>query len=325
MSHMSNNTGISLPLAVWLATEEYDFRQGTRRAISATSLLKPVRQILLRERLTPEERDTPDVSEFIASRLGHAIHDSIEKAWKSGNLPKTLMTLGYPADIANNVEVNPKNPDPAKIQIWLEQRVEREFMGYVISGKFDMVLNGELQDFKTTSTYATKGNKDEDYRIQGSLYRWLNPERITTDYMNIQWIFTDWSKARLREPGYPQQRVMEHRVELMSIAETESWMRLKIRALEDAADLPESQIPECTDKDLWRSEPRFKYFSDVMKAQVPGARSTKNFDTLLEASDFMQNEKGGKGIVITVPGKVKACGYCPAFNICTQKNAYEHG
>lgn len=322
MSRITNITGISLPLAVWLATSEYDFSAAGRKAISATTFLKPVRQILLRERLTPETRITPDVSDFIASRLGHSIHDSIERSW-TNNAHQALSLLGLPDKIVKNLEVNPEKPDPTKIQVWLEQRVEREFMGYIISGKFDMVLDGELQDFKSTSTFSfTKGSKDEDYRAQGSLYRWLNPERITRDHMNIQFIFTDWQKARAKaDPNYPQQRVLEHRIELMSLEETEAWMRRKILELEAAANLPEDQLPPCSDKDLWRGETVYKYFADP--AKIDG-KSTKNFDTMPEAQAYMSS-KGGKGVIITFPGKVKACGYCPAFPICTQKDQYEHG
>ena len=322
MSRITNITGISLPLAVWLATSEYDFSVGGRKAISATSFLKPVRQILLRERLTADNRITPDVSDFIASRLGHSIHDSIEGSWVK-NAKGAMASLGYPQNVVSKIEVNPETPDPEKIQVWLEQRVEREFMGYIISGKFDMVLDGELQDFKSTSTFTyTKGSKDEDYCLQGSLYRWLNPERITRDHMNIQFIFTDWQRARAKaDLSYPQQRVLEHRVELMSIAQTEAWMRKKILELETAAELPEHELPRCSDKDLWRSEPVYKYYADP--AKIDG-KSTKNCASLSEAQDYMSS-KGGKGVIITFPGKVKACGYCPAFPICTQKDEYEHG
>ena len=34
----------------------------------------------------------------------------------------------------------------------------------------------------------------------------------------------------------------------------------------------------------------------------------------------MRNQ--GKGVVITKPGEVKRCGYCPGFEACTQKDAY---
>jgi len=318
---LTNTTNISLPLAVWLASDGYDF-VANGRAISATSLLKPVRQILLKERLNEQNRDTPDVADFIASRLGHSIHDGIESAWVQ-NGKKALKTLGYSDSVIEKVEINPAIIDRNKIQVWLEQRSQRQIKGYTISGKFDMVLEGVLQDFKSTSVYTWMlGSKDEDYSLQGSIYRWLNPERITANYMNIQFIFTDWSRAQAKQAPnrYPQQRVHEHRVKLMSLEETEAWIRNKLNALEAVAELPEPEIPFCSEKDLWKGDDVFKYYGNPAKTD---GRATKNFDTLAEANAFMAEK--GKGIVITVPGQVKACGYCPAFPICSQKDLYEHG
>jgi hypothetical protein len=322
MNAITNITGVSLPLAVWLASDSYDFSSVGRRAISATSFLKPVRQILLRERLTTKNTITPDVADFIASRLGHAIHDSIEAAWVDG-YAIALRKLGYPEKLIERVQINPKVVDPEGIQVWLEQRTERVLLGYTISGKFDMVLDGVLQDNKSTSVYTYMlGSKDDDYCKQGSIYKWLNPDKITSDHMNIQFIFTDWSRAQAKQnPKYPQQRVLEHRVELMSIAETEVWMTRKLRELEKAADLSEDQLPFCSDKDLWRGDDVYKYYSNPLKTD---GKSSKNCASASEAAAYM-SEKGGKGVVLKVGGKVKACGYCAAFDICTQKELYEHG
>jgi len=321
MKQMTNTAGVSLPLAVWLAADGYDFSPN-RKSISATSIMKPVRQILLKERLTPETFEIPDVKDFIASRLGHTIHDGIEKAWKNDYAP-SLRKLGYPEKVIQRIKVNPETMDADDIPIWLEQRTERDILGYTISGKFDMVLEGELQDFKSTSVYSwIMGNKDEDYMLQGSIYRWLNPDKITGDYISIQFIFTDWSKAASRQQSnYPSERVMEHRVELMSLESTENWLASKIRELEKYADAPENEIPECSDKDLWRSDPVYKYYSDPSKTS---GRSTKNFPTSHEASAYKASKGKGKGVVIHVPGQVKACGYCPSFNACTQKDNYDH-
>lgn len=316
---LTNVTGVSLPIAVWLASDGYDFTP-MGRSISATSILKPVRQILLRERLVDVVQETPDVTDYLASRLGHTIHDGIEQAWKK-DYKSSMEKLGYPKKLIEKIEINPENPDPDKIQVWLEQRAYREVSGYAISGKFDMVLEGVLQDFKSTSAYtAVYGSNDENYRLQGSIYKWLNPDKIFADYMNIQFIFTDWSRAMAKQnPAYPQQRVKEHRVELMSVEETEEWLKGKMRVLEAHAELPEAALPFCTDEDLWRGDTSYKYYSNPAKTD---GRSTRNFSALSDANAFQAS--AGKGVVITIPGKVKACGFCSAFPICTQKDNYEH-
>jgi len=323
MGKISNVTNISLPMAVWLASDDYDFRpQG--KAISATALLKPPRQILLRERLRPEDVKTPDVTDFIASRMGTSIHDGIEKAWLT-NYEKCMRLLGYPQQVIESIRINPGDLEEGEIPIYLERRGSREIMGYTISGKFDLVLNGELNDFKSTSVYTyVKGSKDEDYCLQGSIYRWIHQDIVTEDTIAIQFIFTDWQRAMAKsDPKYPQTRVLEHRVPLMSLEETEQWIRSRLRTLEEHAELPESKLPYCSDKDLWRTDTVWKYYADPAKSTDPKARSTKNFDTALEANNFRASK--GKGIVVEKKGVVKACGYCAAFPICSQKDQLTHG
>lgn len=321
MQTLTNVTGISLPLAVWLASDGYDFVPGSK-SISATSLLKPVRQILLRERLTDENSLTPDVSDYIASRLGHSIHDGIERSWTK-DYKAALKRLGYPQQLIDRVKVNPSEElEDDDIPVWLEQRGSRKIRGYTISGKFDQVLEGELQDFKSTSVYSwIKGSKDEDYSKQGSLYRWIHQDKVTSDVLNIQFIFTDWQRGMARsDPNYPQQRVMEHKVQLMSLEETERWIHRQLDHLEAHAELPEDELPRCTDKDLWRGETVWKYYSNPQKTD---GRATKNFTSAASANAHLSDK--AKGVVIEVPGQVKACSYCPAFPICTQKDEYEHG
>jgi hypothetical protein len=322
MGKITNITGVSLPLAVWLASDDYDFTPGDK-SISATSLLKTPRQIILSSRLTPETAKVPDVSDYIASRLGHSIHDGIEKAW-TRNPQNILRNLGYPEKLAERIVINPDKIEDNQIPVWLEHRGQKTIDGYDISGKFDMVIDGQLYDFKSTSVYSyISGSKDEDYKLQGSIYRWIHQDKITDDYINIQFIFTDWSSAQSKQSeAYPKQRVMEYPVQLMSLEATEAWIRDRIRNLERYQDASETELPFCSDKDLWRGETVYKYYSDPAKAQDPKARASKNFTNLHEAKAYEASK--GKGIVVTFPGKVKACAYCRAAPICTQKDLYEH-
>jgi hypothetical protein len=103
----------------------------------------------------------------------------------------------------------------------------------------------------------------------------------------------------------------------MSIQETEAWVRWKLTQVMKYMDAPQEQIPECTDEELWRSDPQYKYYSDPTKTS---GRSTRNFETLAEANQFRAEK--GKGVVITVPGEVKRCSYCDAYDACSQKNRY---
>ena len=323
---ITNNSNISLSLAVWLLHDEYDY-VNEPNYISVTTLMKPLRHIILPRRI-PRELVETDVSDFIARALGHSLHDSIEKSWVKG-YKRSLALLGYPEKVIERVLINPTPEElastPNAIPIYLEQRAKKtvEVNGktWTVGGKFDMVAEGIVHDNKSTSAYTwVYGGRDEEHQQQGSLYRWLNPDKITEDFIRINYIFTDWQKAQARQnPNYPQKRVESKDIVLLSEAEVQRWVEWKLQLVMKYWDAPERDIPNCTDEELWMSDPKFKYYADPAKTS---GRSTKNFDSLLEANAF-KAEKGNKGIIITVPGEPKRCDYCDAFPLCTQKDKYQ--
>jgi len=316
-----NEKNTSLSVAMWLATDNYDHNPN-ENVISVTTIIKPIKQILLATRaaitgvIAPEE-----VSNLVASRMGTAFHDSIEAAWL-GDYAKTLAKLGYPKGVVKLVRVNPSKQDlldnPDIIPVYLERRSQKTLDGLTISGKFDFVGEGRVEDFKSTSTYSyTHATNTEKYILQGSIYRWLNQDIITDDSMAIQFIFTDWSvKKAMSDKSYPQSRVLEMKLPLMSVVETERYLRNKVKQIMTLGDAPEEDIPSCTDEELWRSAPQFKYYANPQKL----GRATKNFDTSYEANAHMVGK--AKGVVIEKKGEARACKYCSAFNVCTQKDAY---
>lgn len=315
MPKYANVSSVPLSMAVFLANDTYD-HMDEPNYISATSLLKPLRQLILAARI-PKDKSPVDLSNMIASRMGSAIHDAIERAWKD-NYKTALETLGYPAGVIKKIRINPpqENQEEGIIPIYLEQRAYKKVGKWTIGGKYDFIGDGRVEDFKSTSvyTYINKTN-DDKYIWQGSLYRWLNPKLVTRDEMAIQFIFTDWQGAKAKvDPNYPPKRIHQKLLKLKSIAETEAFVRRKLALIEQYWDAPEDQIPECTDEDLWRSEPVFKYYANPEKT----ARSTKNFDNKQDAYTYMA--QAGKGIVIEKPGQVTGCKYCPAFALCSQKD-----
>lgn len=314
MRKYTNQASVPLSLAVFLATDNYDHEDDT---ISATALLKPTRQLILGQRV-PQDLSLVDVMAMWKSRLGSAIHDSIEGSWLNG-YDKALEALGYPRRVINKIRVNPEPSELGDddIPVYMELRSYRDFLGYKVSGKFDFVAEGRVEDFKSTGTFTwVNGTKDEDYILQGSIYRWLNPELITSDQMQINFLFTDWQAFRAKQdPKYPAQPIMAKVFNLKSLEETEQFIARKLREVEFFKDAEEGELPLCSDKELWRSAPTWKYYKNPQKM----SRSTKNFDNKQDAYIRMQQDKN-VGTVVEVPGQVMACKYCPAFPICSQKD-----
>ena len=318
MSKITNISNMHMILAGWLAHDGYDYNPDPN-TISVTTLLKPLKQFILGTRVAQKDTAT-DVISRVASQTGTAIHEHVEYVWKN-HKDTILASLGYPNRMIERFIVNPDKADlnDDSIPIYFEVRSEKQIAGYKISGKYDVVVDGVVNDIKKTSTYTyIKGNRDDDYRLQGSIYRWLNQDTITEDHMNILFVFTDWmaSKAAMDKTGtYPRYPAMSHSITLLSLEETEAFILTKLTQIKTLLHAPEEDLPRCNNKDLWRDPPQYKYFSNP-----DGKRSTKNFDNLADAN--MHCATKGKGIVKTVPSKVKACNYCNAFDVCKQKEEY---
>ena len=314
MPNYSNTSSVPLSVAVFLASDGYDHDSST---ISATTLLKPLRQIILSSRVKQEDASV-DLISMVPSRMGSAIHDAIERSWTNNHVA-ALKALNYPDKVIAKVLVNPLPTDLYEgcIPVYLEQRAYKQVGKHRVSGKFDFVGEGRVEDFKTTSTFtAMSHTNDEKHTQQLSIYRWLNPTIITKDEGAIQFIFTDWSAIRARtDPTYPQQRIQQRILPLQSYAETDRYVTRKLALIDQYWSADEEDIPLCSADDLWRSTPVFKYYKNPEKT----ARSTKNFDNSHDAQ--VHRVTMGTGIVIEKPGTVMACRYCNAFSECSQKDS----
>lgn len=320
MTNYVNQTGIALPIAVFLAYDDYDYQKGT---ISVTTVMKPVRQIVLGYRLGPTDQ-VYDVVDLMASRMGTAIHTGIESVWTDPRkLKLAMLSLGYPESVINRIVVN-GTPEqiantPDAIPVYLEIRSEMEIEGFKLSGKFDFVAEGQVEDFKSTSVYNFMNQSNaQKYALQGSLYRLINQDIITKNTLRIHYIFTDWSKASARkEARYPQARTVSQVYPLLSVQDAHSYVRNKLIQVKTLMNAPEETLPECTDEDLWRSPTVWKYYKNPEKT----TRSSGNFDSYQDALS-RYNDDGAVGIIKEVKGQVKACAYCKVAKLCTQKDKY---
>lgn len=309
-----NYPPMSESLGVWLATDNYS-GGGDAKTLSATDMLKSVRQIVLGRRVDTAQA-IPNVNSLIASRIGQAIHDAIERAWVGPGLTKALEALGLPA---HRYIVNSKGPVPdGMLAVYVEQRVERILGDWTITGQYDIVICGQLHDVKSTKSYVIqKRLHDVKWAMQGSIYRWLNPEVITDDSVVIECVVLDWAASNAAaSPEYPQQQWLSIRLQLKSAQETESFLRTKLNEITRHLNSDEADIPECTDEDLWRGDTEYAYYANP---EATG-RCSKKFDNKHDAIKHMSEK--GKGRIDDRPGKPKACAYCSAAPLCTQRLRY---
>lgn len=324
----TNTTDIPLVLAVWLAANRgYDLEYQPD-IISATTLFKPVRSIILSRRVAANQQSV-DIESLVQAALGTAVHTAVEDAWIYGR-DQAMSALNIPREIQERVVFNPDGDDGPffldddyHIPVYMEQRTAKTLdvdgVSWTISGKFDAVVDGTVEDVKTTKTFNwIKGSNDDKYALQGSIYRWLNPEIITGDFINVLMIFTDWSEYKAKaDPTYPQKRVIVRKLPLLSLEETESYIMERLRLLNRYLDKPEAELPACTPDELWMDPPKWAYYRDRTKL----TRATKLFDTAAEANTRLAQD-GNKGTIVKRDMEPKFCKYCPALPVCTQAEGY---
>ncbi|HUW67835.1 MAG TPA: hypothetical protein VMW20_07275 [Candidatus Nanoarchaeia archaeon] len=313
-----NTKGVSLSMAPFLALDTYDYSDDPN-TISVTSLMKPARSIILGIQNPGVEKEV-ELMEMAPSAMGSAMHARLEAAWKDRDLVNDILsTYGY-KHLLDKIDINPETTDPERMAIYTERRFKRKLSnGYTLTGQADLIVNGYLHDLKTCSVWsAIYDSNAEDYKLQGSLYRWLSDGLITEDVIIIEMLFTDWSKtAALKDTqSYPQTRILNKEYPLMSMEETEAYIMDKLATIEDFMDAAQSELPQCTKEELWQTDPKYKYFKSPTSK-----RATKVYTNSQEAYDRMNSE--GCGLVKEFPGEVKRCNYCPVVDICDQAKTME--
>ena len=313
----TNKYDLSPSIAVWLAADFYDHNEDINY-ISVTELLKSPRQLILRSRAT--EEGITDISSQVASAMGTGIHEHIHQAWLM-HYKQAMLDLGYKEKDIRRIKINPEVVEENDIPVYMEQRVIKQIGNYWIGGKFDMIMNGQLEDYKTTGVYSyiKKSNTDK-FRLQGSMYRWLNPDKITNDIMLIQYIFLNWEAAKVSakpESNYPKFKIVADPIKLLSIEETERWVTDKLTLLDSLQDTPEPELPLCTKEELWQDDPSYAYY----KNQAKMARATKVFPNYYEAHQRYLAD-GSVGVIQERPCTVRACLFCGVSSLCTQKDQY---
>ena len=272
----------------WLKHDEYDHDENT---ISATTLMQPPRAYALKKQNWAELEI--DVEDLIASRYGTAIHDSVEKVGLTGCKQ--------------------------------EERLRKAVKNKIITGKFDILKEvsdkrWQLIDVKSTSVWSfIYGSKDDEYRKQLSIYRWLaiQNQYDVVDTGKVWMIFTDWSATKARQdPSYPQTRIEIKEIKLWTDDITLKYIGDRIDLLESALKQTQDEMPRCTDEELWASEDSWAIMKKGAKRAFKVHKSEAEAKAQLEGTNGNSMSKDYS--IVLRKGKVVRCKYCAARKFCNQ-------
>ena len=259
--------------------------------ISVTQLIKAPRQRWLEIR--HDDELVADVVDRIWMLLGSAIHYVLEQA-------------------------EDKEDDTEIIEKRLIAKVGED---WEVSGQADrFVTHGLLQDYKFTSVWAAINGPKEEWIQQINMLAYLHRAAgYEVNKGQIITIYRDWSKKRAqREPTYPQVGVEAHKIPLWPNEEVEEFILSRIKAHKDAEELPDDELPLCTDKERWQKPTTWAVKKNKNKRAVRVLETEE--DAYEYAGELTRlDDKGNKYWIEERPGEWTRCkDYCPANQFCNQ-------
>jgi len=145
-----------------------------------------------------------------------------------------------------------------------EKRLNYTINNMLVSGKFDLIKNNQLHDYKVTSVWTLVfKDKIEEWVKQLSIYRFLYylvHKKKLSDTAHIVAVLRDWTARDLgRIKGYPVSPIVELDLSLLSLENTEILVKEKIEEVKAAEGMSDDELPMCTDEERWYNKKKKKY------------------------------------------------------------------
>lgn len=283
---ITNRANLPMPF-VRMAEEEYEVKP---KRYSVTTLLKPVREILLNRRHNAEIEQ--DCSDMIWLLFGKAVHAVLE---------------GYSEGASEFAE--------EKLSYELEN-------GYTVSGVIDLydLDKAEVVDYKTASVWKAIYKDYDDWKKQGLMYAWLlRKNGLPCEKVVFYAILKDWSKTKAKtDHEYPQSPVLRVDFNIKEIDEIDKFIRNKIDEIIFYEDKPDSELPLCSEEDRWNDGNKYA----VMKK---GRKSALRVLDSMEAAEEWKSTNGGD-FIETRKGTDKKCiDYCLCCTKCDYYKSLQVG
>ena len=288
---ITNKSG--LPEAIVRAVEYYDkeYKQSYNDyeglSISTTTLLNPPIQYWLKQRHGSEIVE--DVSDRIWAMYGNAVHNLLEQSATEDAI--TEQSLYY--------------------------EIEE---GKRVTGKPDLIENGTIYDYKTTSVWSIIYNSSmESWTNQLNIYKFLAEKNgIETGELKIVAFLRDWNKNKAeQDSNYPQSKVVVINIAVLPEREVEKMIVDRFYDIVRHEYTKDQELPTCSAKDRWQDDTKYAVMKKGRK------RAVKIHSNFVDA-DYHCIELGDTHFVETREGEPKKClGYCSVNQYCKWYQDYQ--
>lgn len=267
---------------------------------SVTTLIDSPRQVQLRRRHRPAIAAATTVGDRIYTLWGRAIHQVLEDACAGD--PKSLLVeerLLLAVDIGGKSWVVGGQPDNLRIVRQASEYVLDEWKGVGVRSTADGI---KPEWEKQLNLYAMLVEMVRGYRIDGLV---------------LTALYRDWMRSQAGRHDYPDEPYQSFEVRLWPREQRWSYLLERLRLHVPALELPDDELPECSEEERWARPERWAVVKKGNK------RATKLHNTLEEAVAHAE-ELGQRYQVEHRPGEnVRCAGWCPAgrADVCNQWRA----
>ena len=251
---------------------------------SVTTLLDPIREILLKRRHYDEIEQ--DVSDMVWLLFGSAVHKIIEESDKTG---------------------------------FAEYNLEWPIIeDYVLSGICDL-YNEELfsvEDHKTASVYKIIKQDFEDWRKQGLMYAYIlrklghHVGKLRFHALMKDWSHRDYRQAQFNHKFYPEHPIWtwEYEISESDMKEIEEFIFNKFNEIIKYEHVKDDELPICSMEDRWNDGDKFKVIKEGNKRAIKICESYEEAQQLAIANNAR---------VEKIKGEDKRCkDYCLVCKFC---------
>lgn len=316
---MKVTNNLNLPGPIYKALSIDGYSHPTEPSdISTTSLIGPPRIFQLRKRHWNELEE--DAADRVWQLFGQALHiaaasgaDDDSIAEKRFYMPINGWVLSGQPDLYQFHEQK---------MIWLPS-------GLPSFVKVEGGAEGVEYDWKSTKIYAlTKEQSDwqAQVNVNAMLLRY-NKHKVEAG--NIVAFLKDWNKAKMKvSRNYPQSPLEIVPIQMWKESQVEAYAKQRIVIHQQAADLPDDELPPCTDEEKWMTSTSYAVMADGGKVasdvyfygdvEDPQRAAADRARELTEASRSKKTGVAKKNYQVQHrPGMPKKClDYCPVRGIC---------
>lgn len=275
---ITNNLKLPQPF-VDAVDKDYQYKD---KRYSVTTLLKPVREIMLLRRHNDEIEC--DVSDMIWAIFGTAVHSVLENSTEGKHLLK-------------------------------EKSLEVKIGDYTLSGRSDLynVHSFTVIDYKVTSVWKYILKEFDDYKKQGAMYVYML-QKLGYKAKKAEFILVlkDWQKSKAKfDKNYPQLPVQKVQFTFTDkdMEEIEKFIFDKFEQIKETEQLEDAKLPLCSAEDRWNSGDKFAVMKNGRKTAL------RVLDSKKEAEQYKSNNGGD--YIETRKGEDRKCqDYCQCCEFC---------